>query len=122
MIPRRLALAALADFVLVLVFAGIGRASHDESNPVLAAIDTAWPFLVGAALGWALVLLLGRDPLRVTHAWPIWADAVVVGMLLRLATGDGTALPFVIVATLVLGAFLLGWRLVFGLVRRSAAA
>jgi Protein of unknown function (DUF3054) len=39
-------------------------------------------------------------------------------MLLRVATGAGTAFSFVVVATLVLGVFLLGWRALAALARR----
>ena len=38
------------DLVLVVVFAGIGRSSHGES--LSGIFVTAWPFLVGALLGW----------------------------------------------------------------------
>jgi membrane protein implicated in regulation of membrane protease activity len=43
--------------------------------------------------------------------------AVVLGMLLRRLTGDGTAWPFVVVATVVLAALLLGWRAAVRVVR-----
>jgi hypothetical protein len=45
-------------------------------------------------------------------------------MLLRLASGRGTAPTFVLVATIALGILLLGWRVVLGAVRsaRRAAA
>jgi len=43
---------------------------------------------------------------------------VVGGMLLRIATGDTAETPFIIVASLVLALFLLGWRLITLLVRR----
>lgn len=112
---------ALLDVVVVLVFAGIGRASHHESNPILDALQTAWPFLVGAAAGWLLTrLFTGQLPLRVRIGWPVWLCAVVIGMLLRQLTGRGTALPFIIVATVFLGIFLLGWRLVAELWSRRA--
>ena len=103
--------AAVADGALVIAFAAIGRASHDETNPVVGAVLTAWPFLVGAGVGWALVRRRsGAWPLTLGHGIPVWACAVVVGMLLRAATGQGTAFSFMVVTTLVLGLFLLGWR------------
>lgn len=104
--------AATADALLVLGFAAAGRSSHQESQPVLGALLTAWPFLVGAAAGWALVRWRsGRWPQDDVGAGvPVWVGAVLVGMLLRAATGQGTALAFVLVATAVLGVFLLGWR------------
>ena len=43
--------AAAIDALLVLVFATIGRASHEHSLDVLGVLETAWPFLVGLAAG-----------------------------------------------------------------------
>ena len=40
----------------------------------------------------------------------IWLCTVVIGMLLRKATSAGTALSFVVVASLVTAILLLGWR------------
>jgi hypothetical protein len=40
----------------------------------------------------------------------VWVWTVVIGMVLRSATGGGTALGFVVVAVIVLGAFVVGWR------------
>ena len=49
----------------------------------------------------------------------VWAIVVVVGMLVRnLVFGDGTAAAFVIVATLFLALFIVGWRLAFGVMNR----
>lgn len=99
------------DLFVVLVFAAAGRASHELSSGVLGVLATAWPFLVGLGTGWAAVLTLPA-PLR---RW--WVDGLVVaaaslsvGMLLRWLTGEGTAAPFVLVATGVLVAGLVGWR------------
>ena len=105
-----LALTAAADTAVVLVFAAVGRGFHTVENPVLGVIATAWPFLVGLAAAWLVVRAWNR-PLAL---WPtglaVWAGAWGVGMLLRAATGAGTAVPFVIVALLTLGLLLLGWR------------
>jgi hypothetical protein len=40
-----------------------------------------------------------------------WLATVAVGMALRVAFGQGTAVAFIIVALGFLGLFLLGWRL-----------
>ncbi len=99
------------DAVAIVVFAAIGRSSHQEANPVVGAVLTAWPFLVGAAVGWALVRSRGgRWPLTFGRGIPVWFCAVAGGMLLRAATGQGTAVAFVLVASVVLAVFLLGWR------------
>ncbi|RUQ05326.1 MULTISPECIES: DUF3054 domain-containing protein [unclassified Microbacterium] len=111
--------ALLVDAVLVLVFAAIGRASHQE-DPA-GFLLTAWPFLVALLVGHAAALLLPARPRRPwSLPWGavVWVVTVVVGMLLRLLSGDTAEVPFVIVATLVLGVFLLGWRGLTALVRR----
>lgn len=116
------ALAALGlDALVVLIFAVIGRASHHEGNPVVDALQTAWPFLAGVAVGWLIArAIFGRLPLRVSTGWPVWLSAVAIGMVLRRLTGHGTALSFIVVATVFLGLCLLGWRLAAGLRQRKA--
>ena len=114
---RSIALALLADAALVLVFVLIGRASHDE-NPVLGALVTLWPFLVGLLFGW-LVSRAWHAPIAVVRTGiPVWASTVIVGMLLRWASGQGVQVSFIIVTCIVLAFFLLGWRLVAALVWR----
>ncbi|MEP6651138.1 MAG: DUF3054 domain-containing protein [Lapillicoccus sp.] len=124
-LPAGVAMAL--DAAVVLAFAAVGRASHDwghlphfvggppppagETNPVLGALVAAWPFLVGAGVGWVLVRTLSRRwPLDVGAGVSVAACTVVVGMLVRTVTGQGTAPTFVLVATVVLAALLLGWR------------
>ncbi|WP_446663646.1 DUF3054 domain-containing protein [Flexivirga sp. B27] len=120
---RRVFAAILLDVIVVVVFAAIGRASHDEGSPVVDALATAWPFLAGATVGWLLVRGINRTwPLSLRTGWPVWLSTIVVGMILRQVSGRGTAVPFIIVATVFLGIFLLGWRLVAGLVARRAHA
>jgi hypothetical protein len=115
-------LVALVDLASVLVFAAIGRASHGEDVGPAGLVTTAWPFAAGWLVGWVLVLLLraGRArPLGLVAGVLVWLPTVVVGMVLRAATGAGVETSFVVVATVVLGVFLLGWRGVATLVRRS---
>jgi hypothetical protein len=114
---RTVLLALVADVVLVVVFAAIGRASHREA--VLPGLfETAWPFLAGLALGW-LVCLGWRAPLApVRTGLPVWALTVTAGMVLRAVSGQGVVLAFVIVASIVLLVFLVGWRSVARLVMR----
>ncbi|QDQ99428.1 DUF3054 domain-containing protein [Tomitella fengzijianii] len=111
-------MAVVADALLVIIFAAIGRQSHDETNGVVGALSTAWPFLVGLAVGWALVFAASRRNRTAPHplrAWPagvvLWVATVLCGMLLRAATGEGTAFAFIIVATLFNLLTLVGWRL-----------
>jgi hypothetical protein len=112
------ALGLVLDVACVLVFAAVGRASHQESSPVLGVLTTAWPFPVGAALGWALVRWRSRRwPVTVGPGITVVVITVLVGMVLRVLTGQGTAPTFVLVATAVLAALMLGWRAVAKRVR-----
>lgn len=106
-------LALVADLVLVVAFAAIGRASHAEGvlGPGGSGLaTTAWPFLVGLLIGWA-VTRGWRHPLAPLRTGiGVWVTTVVVGMLLRAVSGQGVAVAFVIVATVTLLVFLVGWR------------
>jgi len=102
--------ALVLDALLVVVFAVIGRSSHAEGLDVAGVWGTAWPFLAGLAVGW-VAAVAWRHPFAV---WPtgaiVWAGTLVVGMLLRLASSQGVALAFVIVAAITLAVLIIGWR------------
>jgi len=118
---RRPPVALALDLLLVVVFAAIGRASHDEANPVVGVLVTAWPFLVGTVVGWAVVRILRKAwPLEVGPGITVWFATVLIGMVLRQSTGQGTAVSFVLVAALVLALFLVGWRALVALLERRA--
>src|SRR5262249_28239816 len=109
--PRRAwPVAVVTDAVAILVFAAIGRANHGESTSVHGIWHTAWPFLLGAALGLAATAYARVSPVTVRAGVRVWVWTLVIGMVVRAATGAGTALAFVIVAAIVLGVFLVGWR------------
>nr|BFE34146.1 DUF3054 domain-containing protein [Actinomadura rugatobispora] len=97
----------------MLVFVGIGRASHDEGLGLVGFAGAAWPFLVGLALGWGVTRAWRGPAVLFPVGVGIWAATLVVGMLLRAVSGQGTAVAFVVVATLFLAAVLLGWRALF---------
>lgn len=117
---RRATLALIADAALVALFAAIGFATHNEDAVTPWAVwMTAWPFLAALAVGW-VVTLAWRDPLAPARTGiPLWIITVAGGMLLRFLTGQGTALPFVIVATLTLALLLIGWRVASTLIGRA---
>lgn len=107
---RTVALAAGLDALAVVVFVAVGRRSHDEANAVVDVLETALPFLIGLALGWAAVRAW-RRPVALTTALVVWPVTVLAGMLVRRwAFDDGTAASFVVVATLFLGGCFVGWR------------
>jgi hypothetical protein len=119
---RSIWIAALIDLAVVLAFVLAGRRTHEGqalAGDMQGFATSAWPFVAGAAVGW-LVTRAWRWPASPVRAGlGIWASTVVIGMLLRAISGQGTALPFVIVATLTLAALLIGWRVVARAVRTS---
>lgn len=116
--------AFVADVLLVIVFAAIGRASHEEGvwGPGGSGlVQTSWPFVVALVAGW-LVTLGWRRPLApLSTGLGVWAVTVVGGMLLRALGGQGTAPAFIVVAAVTLLVLLVGWRGLAALVRRVRA-
>lgn len=107
---RAVAGALAADVVCVLVFCVAGRRSHAEGLTVTGVAETAWPFLVGTAVGWLLARGWRRPAALAPTGVVVWVATVVVGMLLRKATSAGVAASFVVVASAVTALLLLGWR------------
>ena len=101
--------AIAVDVICILIFAIVGRGSHQEATDLLGVAQTAWPFLAGCLVG----TLLGRTwrhPFSLRSGVAVWIGTVVVGMSLRLLTDAGVQLSFVIVASCVLALLLIGWR------------
>ncbi|PPF43811.1 DUF3054 domain-containing protein [Pseudoclavibacter sp. AY1F1] len=106
------ALPLIVDLLLIVVFAIIGRMSHSEGVSLAGIVTTGWPFVLGLLAAWVLVTLFRWRPWRPFPAGVfVWVVTVGGGMLLRLAIGDTAEVAFVIVASIVLGAFLLLPRL-----------
>ena len=114
LVRMRWVTALVLDLCCVAAFVLIGRAGHSEGETVSGVARTAWPFLVGLAIGW--VAARGwRQPVSVLRAGTtVWIVTVVVGMALRAVFGQGVAATFVPVALAFLGLFMLGWRAVAG--------
>ncbi len=109
----------LLDVGSVLAFVVIGRASHGEAAGITGLARTAWPFLTGLAAGLILTRAWRRPAAVVPAGLGAWLGAAGFGMALRAVSGQGTAVPFIVVALAFLGLFMLGWRLI---ARASASA
>jgi len=107
-------IAVVADVLVVIVFAAVGRSNHHESAGLAGVWHTAWPFLLGTAIALALSAYTRTDPLSLRAGVRVWLWTVVIGMVVRASLGEGIAFSFIIVALIVLGALFLGWRLAFG--------
>lgn len=115
----RISVTVLLDALVVIAFVAIGRASHDEAGSVVGFVGTLWPFAAGLAVG---VLLRPFARVRLPAGVLTWVATVVVGMLLRVVSGQGIAATFVAVAAAFLGLAFLGWRGVALAVRRPGRA
>lgn len=116
-------LVVAIDVVLVAVFCTIGRLSHAEGifSDIPGLLNTMWPFLVAVLLANGVAILVRLRADRLPTGWVVWAITVVAGLLLRVASAQGTALPFVIVAAVTLALFLVGWRGIVAVVRQVQA-
>lgn len=120
---KKYALPLILDVFLVIVFCAIGRQTHDEENAIAGLATTAWPFLSGLLIGWAATYALYRDKFDAYLVIPtgviVWLSTVILGMALRIGvSGHEFKITFVMVATLSLAVFLLGWRALAPLVAR----
>jgi peptidoglycan/LPS O-acetylase OafA/YrhL len=106
----RVVLALVADLAFVLLFATIGRLSHDEGLTVAGVVGVAWPFVVALLVGWVVARRRSGWPVRMPGSATVWLLTAVLGLVLRVATGGGFAWSFGAVTLVVLGLFLVGWR------------
>ena len=112
--------AIAVDVICILIFAIIGRSSHQEATDLLGVAHTAWPFLAGCLLG-TLIGRTWRHPYALASGVAVWLGTVMGGMTLRVLTGAGVQLSFVIVASIVLALLIIGWRAGLRLIQRARA-
>jgi Protein of unknown function (DUF3054) len=95
------------DILCVMALVIIGTRNHETDTGISGVLFVAAPFLIAVTSVHGLFAAQRRE---LTVVWA-WIGTVAIGMLLRNLVFDrGTALPFVIVATLFLGATMYGWR------------
>lgn len=113
--PTSSALAPALDLLALLIFALLARLAHDDGSgfSVLRWLDTAWPFMLGAAIVWGILLATGaRATGRALRTGVfVWLGSLVVG--LGIWAIRNAAIPhwsFILVATLMSALLLFGWR------------
>ena len=115
----RIALLALGDALVFVIFAAIGMRNHKESLTIPSVLVTAAPF----AIGWFLVSpFIGAFRNRITarpgkmslRTLLAWLAAWPVGLLLRgITRNEIPPLSFAIVALITNTIFLQLWRVPF---------
>lgn len=108
------------DVAAAVLFALIGRASHGAEFSLAGIAQTAWPFVVAAAVGSLLASRFGGGQWW-RQGLIAWLVTVAGGIALRLAGGETAQPGFVIVTGVVLAVMLLGWRAVVALRTRRTA-
>lgn len=104
----------VGDIVALIIFAAIGRQSHNEANPLSAIIATATPFIVGwLIVGWISGVLV---PQRVSR-WVLLTILVNIagcgiGLLLRsIWLQREIPISFAVVSFFATSSLLIGARL-----------
>ncbi|GGH49571.1 DUF3054 domain-containing protein [Microbacterium album] len=112
------------DLAFVIAFVALGRDTHGDAALVdpVGYLGALWPFGVSLLLASAAVVVLRGRTDGIAAGLVVWFVTLGGGMLLRAVSGQGTALPFVIVAAVTLLVTLVGWRLVLAVARRVRAA
>jgi hypothetical protein len=122
-VNRSVVRAAALDTAAIVIFVALGRRSHDDdSNAIVGVLKVAAPFVIALAAAW-LAARAWRRPHHLLTGVAVWLTTLVVGMLLRRFVFDrGTAASFIVVASIVLGVLMLGWRFGWRFVARRRAS
>jgi hypothetical protein len=111
-------ISGLLDLLCLVIFVAVGRSVHGHNESLGGLLNTAGPFFVGLLVGW-VVARAWKNPLRI---WPIGVVicllTALVGQIVRLIVGQGSAVPFVLVSVGYFVLTMLGWRLIFHLLNR----
>jgi len=107
--PRATAvvLYLLLDVGCVLLFTLSNRETNDDP---MGPLHSAWPFLAALLAGWAIARAW-RRPRRIRYtAIVVWLITAVIGLTLRALTVGLLESTYVLLSTVALGVFILGWR------------
>ncbi|RNE49986.1 DUF3054 domain-containing protein [Corynebacterium alimapuense] len=116
--------ALAADVVAITIFAFLARVAHQtEEMPLNVSgwLSTLWPFLIGVAVAWMIIVLAHWDGAQLAPAGVLaWAITAVTGLAIwGLRNGEFPHWSFIIVATVMSGLLMLGWRIVARFVIRA---
>lgn len=115
------------DVLAILAFSTFARLAHQSADMpfgLSGIVETAWPFLIGVLVAWAL-FLLRRDlrPTSLTGGLITWSCAVFAGLgTWAVRHGELPHWSFMIVATVMSGLLLMGWRAVAGVAYRRRSS
>lgn len=113
----------IADLIAIAVFALLARMAHQTDEMPLnfmGWLSTLWPFALGVLVAWIITVSAKRAGEKL---WPAgvytWVITVVIGLVIwGFRNASIPHWSFIIVATVMSGILLLGWRLVARVVLR----
>ena len=118
--PGTPALALFMDVLGVALFALFARIAHQtEEMPLNFSgwMQTVWPFLLGAVAGWVLLALTCKVARATTLSSGVivWLCTAIAGLAIwGIRHGEIPHWSFIIVASVMSGLLLLGWRAITG--------
>lgn len=119
-VPDTPALALFMDVLGVALFALFARIAHQtEEMPLNFSgwMQTVWPFLLGAVAGWVLLTLTGKvaRATALSSGVIVWLCTAIAGLTIwGIRHGEIPHWSFIIVASVMSGLLLLGWRAITG--------
>ena len=114
------ALSYLFDMAFLVIFVTVGRSVHGHGDTVVGIAKTLWPFAAGLTTGWVVLLRRLREGSWLM-AVVLAAATVLLGQLLRVVSGQGTAVPFILVSLGFVEGTFLGWRLLLAAAGKRSA-
>ncbi|AKK04149.1 DUF3054 domain-containing protein [Corynebacterium epidermidicanis] len=116
--------AFVFDVIAIIAFATFARLAHQsEDMPfgLSGILETVWPFLIGVLIAWATFLARKRVADTLPSGVIVWVCAVIAGLgIWAVNHGRIPHISFVIVATVMSGLLLLGWRGIARLATRNS--
>ncbi|WP_246846933.1 DUF3054 domain-containing protein [Corynebacterium sp. sy039] len=116
------------DYAAIAVFAILARIAHGGLN-VLEILFTFFTFAMGTSLAWANQIRRLASPesrakaphsSSVRFGIQVWLATVIGGLFIWSLINDN-AIPhwsFVLVASFFSGLFIIGWRVIYGFIKR----
>ena len=118
-------IVGLLDLLVIVIFVVIGRSVHGHRESFGGFVKTVAPFFAGLVVAWAINRPWKNSVEYFLRIWPtgtvICVTAALVGQLVRLIVGQGSAIPFVLVSVGFFALAMLGWRLIFSLIHRISS-
>lgn len=98
------------DVIAVAVFAVLARLAHGGVSPA-AVVDTFWPFAVGVLIGAVIIAATKMAPASLSGGVVMWLAVAATGLgIWGIRHAAVPHISFILVASIMSGLLLLGWR------------